>query len=47
MSRFNEKNNGFSEKDLAQYFPAEHVKNATMEIYQDLLGLKFKKLPKA
>jgi len=33
ISRYNEKTNGFSEKDLAAYFPAEHVKNATMEIY--------------
>lgn len=30
VSRYNEKNNGFNEKDLASYFPAEHVKNATM-----------------
>ena len=26
VTRFNEKQNGFSEKDLASYFPAEHVK---------------------
>ena len=47
MSRYNEKFAGFNEKELAKYFPAEHVKNATMEIYQELLGLKFKKLEKA
>jgi Zn-dependent oligopeptidase len=47
MSKFNEKTTGFSEKDLTDYFPAEHVKNATMEIYQDLLGLKFHKIEKA
>jgi thimet oligopeptidase len=31
---------------LKEYFPAEHVKEKTLEIYQQLLGLEFKKLPR-
>jgi Zn-dependent oligopeptidase len=29
---------------LSEYFPAEHIKEKTMEIYQELLGLEFKKI---
>jgi Zn-dependent oligopeptidase len=47
MSRYDEKQNGFNQKELSQYFPAEHVKEATMDIYQELLGLTFKKMDKA
>jgi thimet oligopeptidase len=36
-----------TEEELREYFPAEHVKEVTMEIYQELLGLKFRKLEKA
>ena len=32
---------------IKEYFPAEHVKEATMDIYQELLGLDFRKLPNA
>ena len=32
---------------MKEYFPAEHVKETTLEIYQQLLGLEFKKLPGA
>lgn len=35
------------EEQIKEYFPAEHVKEATMNIYQQLLGLDFKKLPDA
>jgi thimet oligopeptidase len=33
------------EEVLKEYFPAEVVKEATMQIYQELLSLEFKKLP--
>jgi len=36
-----------TEEQLREYFPAEHVKEVTMEMYQELLGLKFRKLDKA
>jgi len=36
-----------TEEQLREYFPAEHVKEVTMEIYQELLGLKFRKLENA
>ena len=35
------------EDAIKEYFPAENVKVVTMEIYQELLGLVFKKLPEA
>ncbi len=35
------------EEQIKEYFPADHVKKATMDIYQKLLGLEFKHLPKA
>ena len=35
------------EDKVKEYFPAENVKVVTMEIYQELLGLTFKKLPDA
>lgn len=35
------------EEILKEYFPAEIVKEATLEIYQELLSLEFKKLPEA
>lgn len=31
----------FDEEKLQEYFPSENVKNATMDIYQQLLGLEF------
>lgn len=40
--RFNQ-----TEEQLREYFPAEHVKEVTMDIYQELLGLKFRKLENA
>lgn len=33
------------EDKFREYFPSENVKFATMEIYQQLLGLEFEKLP--
>jgi len=33
------------EEMLKEYFPAEVVKEETMQIYQELLSLEFKKLP--
>ena len=33
------------EDKVKEYFPAENVKVVTMDIYQELLGLDFKKLP--
>lgn len=35
------------EEAYKDYFPAENIKLATMEIYQQLLGLEFLKLPNA
>ena len=35
------------EDKFKEYFPAENIKLATMEIYEQLLGLEFKKLPNA
>lgn len=32
---------------IKEYFPSEHVKSATLEIYQELLGLEFKHIPDA
>lgn len=33
-----------NEGKIAEFFPAEHIKEKTLEIYQELLGLSFKKL---
>lgn len=38
-------NKGMSK--MKEYFPAEHIKNATLDIYQELLSLDFKLLPDA
>lgn len=35
------------EDQIKEYFPSEHVKSSTLEIYQKLLGLEFKLLPDA
>ena len=35
------------EESLKEFFPSDHVKNATLSIYQELLGLKFRELPNA
>jgi Zn-dependent oligopeptidase len=32
------------EAELSEYFPLEHVVNTTLDIYQELLSLKFKKV---
>lgn len=37
----------FDEEKLKDYFPSENVKVQTMNIYQELLGLEFNKLPDA
>ena len=41
LPKFNKKHNGFEESTIGKYFPAEHVKTETMNIYQELFGLKF------
>lgn len=46
-SRYKKKYFNIDEDLIKEYFPAEHVKNATMDIYQELLGLDFRHLPKA
>jgi len=38
-------NDALDEELFREYFPSENVKFATMEIYQQLLGLEFEKLP--
>ena len=35
------------EEKIREYFPSEHVKQATMDIYQKLLGLTFTKMENA
>lgn len=40
-----EENEDFlDEEKLAEYFPLEHVIETTLEIYQELLSLKFRKI---
>ena len=39
-----EQDNDIDEVEISRYFPLEHVVNTTLDIYQDLLGLKFKKM---
>lgn len=46
-SRYKKKLFNIEEDIIQEYFPADHVKQATMDIYQELLGLDFKKLDKA
>lgn len=38
---------GFKESEVTEYFPAENVKKETLEIYQELLGLKFQQIQDA
>ena len=33
---------GLNETELNQYFPVPHIVKTTLEIYEELLGLKFK-----
>lgn len=47
MGKFDKLVSGYSESEISEYFPSEHVKEATMKIYEQILGLKFKKLEKA
>lgn len=44
LSKYNKKHNGFEEATVGQYFPADHVKTETMNIYQELFGLEFTEL---
>lgn len=46
-TRYKKKFFNIEEDIIKEYFPAEHVKEATMDIYQELLGLDFRKLPNA
>lgn len=46
-SRMKKENFNFDEEKLQEWFPSENVKAATMDIYQELLGLVFTKLPEA
>lgn len=46
-SKMKQQNFNFDEEKLQEYFPSENVKAATMDIYQQLLGLVFTKLPEA
>lgn len=45
--RYKKKFFSIEEDIIAEYFPADHVTQATMDIYQELLGLDFKRLDKA
>lgn len=45
--RYKKKLFNIEEDIIKEYFPADHVKEATMDIYQELLGLDFRKLDKA
>ena len=36
-----------SDNKIKEYFPSEHVQLATMEIYKELLGLDFNRVPAA
>ena len=40
-----QKRNSKEISKMKEHFPAEHIKNSTMEIYQELLSLDFKLLP--
>jgi len=40
-----EKFYSIDEEKIKEYFPTKHVVDATMEIYQELLGLKFTSIP--
>ena len=44
MSKYDKEYLKISEGKISEYFPAEHIKEKTLEIYQELLGLTFKKL---
>ena len=44
VGRYDEDVLQLDENALSEYFPAEHIKQKTMDIYQELLGLKFKKM---
>lgn len=44
---YKQKNFNIDEDKIKEFFPAENVKTATMDIYQELLGLTFKQLPEA
>jgi neurolysin len=44
---YKQQNFHIDEDKIKEYFPAENVKLATMDIYQELLGLDFKQLPEA
>ena len=46
-SQLKKQNFNFDEEKLKDYFPSENVKLETMNIYQELLGLEFNKLPEA
>jgi Zn-dependent oligopeptidase len=37
----------FDAEQTREYFPMQHVTKATMEIYQELLGLKFAQIQDA
>lgn len=39
-----EQNYSVNEETIREYFPSDHVVKTTMEIYQELLGLKFSKV---
>lgn len=40
----NEKAEKLDDKTIKQYFQLEHVKQETMKIYEQFLGLKFRKI---
>lgn len=42
-----EKFYAIDEEKIKEYFPTDHVVNQTLEIYQELLGLKFTEIPNA
>ena len=46
-SLYKKKTYHIEEDKIKEYFPSEHVKQATLDIYQELLGLTFKKLDNA
>lgn len=46
-NKFDAKMTGFKESQITDYFPAEHVKKETLNIYQELLSLKFNEIKDA